>query len=171
MLFLCWFTNKRMGLYACKQALLFGVNLILSCKCDVMFSKTATHKIVLPLNDSVSLPFGSKSVDNIRSIPNLRSLLDGGRRGLRVDRGSGCQVYSVPVIRGCAWSDRWRGVTGIPANEPARGPDVSHKRRRTGDVLRISNVQNISDAERGFLHAVHPKPPEQYAVQRLKFDA
>lgn len=37
------------------------------------------------------------------------------------------------------------------------GPDVSHKRRRTGDVLRISNVQNISDAERGFLHAVHPK--------------
>lgn len=31
-----------------------------------------------PLSDDFSLPFGSKSVDNIRSIPNLRSLLEGG---------------------------------------------------------------------------------------------
>lgn len=40
----------------------------------------ATHnnRLLLPLNDSDSFPFGSKSVDNIRSIPNLRSLLDGG---------------------------------------------------------------------------------------------
>ena len=32
----------------------------------------------IPLKDDMSFVLGSKSVDNIRSIPNLRSLLEGG---------------------------------------------------------------------------------------------
>lgn len=74
---------------------------------------------------------------------------------MRVHCGSGhwCQVYSVPVIRARVGSDRGR-AQGRPGR--AR-PNMSHKRRWTGDIFRISNVQNISNAERGFFHAIHPK--------------
>ncbi len=171
MLFYADLINKRMGLYACKQALLFGVNLILSCKCDVMFRKTATHKIVLPLNDSESLPFGSKSVDNIRSIPNLRSLLDGG--------GADCALIAALDVKciPCRWYAmrlewrEWRAYGDPGEWTCARAPMWAISEDEPGmfsasPTCRISAMQN-----EGFFMLSTPKPPEQYAVQRLKFDA
>ncbi len=98
----------------------------------------------------------------------LEVLLDGG--------GADCALIAaldVKCIPGRWYADAL-GVTGDgrngdPANEPARGPDGEPKRRRTGDVFRFSNVQNIGDEQNeGFFMLSTPKPPETVRGPKAK---
>lgn len=140
-----------------------------------------------PLSDDFSLPFGSKSVDNIRSIPNLRSLLEGGGACWELNAVLETEVSCSPCL--------WYGDAGFSLAPYTDGSGATGE-GRSGDVpecpccvrwwwcpiciisaddpemfsaspaCKMSAMQN-----EGFFIVSTAKPPAQYADHRLKFDA